>query len=110
MSSTINKTKYFLLLLLDSKTSKEQAKALLETVTPDQVNAITEIIHNLLLGQLPLSSKVKEILKKRRTILTKLSDKTRSVRTRGCLIINHNRLILDTLIITKSILLKVIKG
>ncbi len=108
MSSTLQKAKYFLLLLMDKKTSKEQARALLETATPDQVNSITEIIHNLLFGELPLNKNIKETLKKRRKSLTKISDKTKSVRSRSCLVQQHSRLVYDTVLQVKTILTKVL--
>ncbi len=109
MSKTINRVKHFVLLLLDKSTSKEQAKALLETATLDQVNAVSEITYNLLSGNLPLNSKVNSILKKRKRVLNKLANKSISQKERSCIILQHTRLILDTLLLNKSILLRLLK-
>ena len=104
MSKRILKHKEFLHLLLNS--TKDQARALLYTITPEQVSAISEIVLNLL--ELPLPNTVKTILQRRRKVFKKISDKMLSVRTRTSLIKKHMTLMLSTLHLVKSQLQEVI--
>ena len=84
MSKTIREEKHFLGLLIN--TSKDQARALLYTVTPNQVLAISEIDHNLLI--LPLPPTLKVIIERRRKVLQKLANKSISVRAKTYLVKN----------------------
>ena len=72
MSKKINEQKAFLHLLLN--TTKEQARALLYTVTPSQILVLSEIALNLL--ELPLPPNIESTIHKRKGVLKKLGDKT----------------------------------
>ena len=58
----------------------KQRKALLQTVSEVQLKAIGEIVHNVLKGNVPLSSEQQNILRKHRSILYVLAD--RKLKTR----------------------------
>lgn len=109
MSTTLKKAKYFILLLLDKNTSKYQSRALLETASGDQVNALSEIFYNLQQGGLPLSPILKDTLKKRQRVLSKLGNKKISVKERSCIVQQHTRIVHDTLLLSGPLLIKVLK-
>jgi hypothetical protein len=98
MSKTLKRVSPFLTLLLS--TTKDQAKALLYTLTPDQVHALQEIAQNLL--HLPLSPNIKAVVKKRNLILRKLADKSIKIKQKIALIENHQRQIYHTLLLVKT--------
>ena len=98
MSNSIQKVGNFLKLLLN--TTKEQSRALIYTLTPDQTRALCEIIFNL--DKLPLTDKLSKELKKRKILFQRLSDKKLSLPKRLALIQTHYRQIRSTLEIVKS--------
>ena len=69
MSQTLQQNKEFLHLLLN--TSKNQAVALLFTITKSQLDLLTEILFNLL--QLPLPLKAQRIVRKNQKVLEAIS-------------------------------------
>lgn len=105
MSKLISDEKEFLYLLLT--TTKEQKRALLYTITKRQVQAISEVAHNLL--NLPLKQSVGVIIERRRKTLQKIGNKKFSVRTRSSLIKKHMTQLLDTFQLVKSQLEQVIE-
>ena len=98
MSKTITQEKEFLHLLLNS--TKEQSRALLYTITPRQVLAISEIAQNLL--ALPLPNTIKSVIERRRRALHKIGNKSVSLRTRSTTIKKHMTQLLNTLKLVKS--------
>ena len=62
-------------------TEKKQQKALLKTATDCQIRILSEIVLNLLAGNIPISEKTKQNLKKHKEKLRKLSDRKSSVIT-----------------------------
>ena len=98
MSKNISQEKHFIHLLLNS--TKDQRRALLYTITPRQLLAISEISHNLL--HLPMSNSNKGVIEKRRKTLQNISDRSKSIRTRTFLVKKHMKLLLDTLKLVKS--------
>ncbi len=99
MSKTIQQTEDFFILLLS--TSKFQARALLETATPPQVLAVREVIANILNPDLKLTPTTRELINKRRRILKSIVDK----HSPALKIANHSRLVLDTLLAVRSLIL-----
>jgi len=105
MSNTIIKEKHFLILLLS--TEKDQARALLETVTNTQINALSEIIYNC--QHLSLSKKATILFRRRKKYLSKLSNKSLSNNSKRYLIGKHYRQLLDTLISIKNKLIELLQ-
>ena len=54
----------------------KQRKALLRTLTDLQLKAIGEVIHNVLKGNVPVTSEQQHLLKRHRSILYLLADRT----------------------------------
>ena len=52
-----------------------QRKALLQSVSETQLKAISEIVHNVLKGNVPVTSEQQKTLKKYRTLLYTVGDK-----------------------------------
>ena len=69
---------YFQLLM--TTTSKLQRRQLLETITNDQLRALTEIVVNLLQSVLPLTPSNRNKLKKHRQVIRQLGDRTISLK------------------------------
>ena len=77
MSTTLKRHWSFLRLLLETESSK-QRKALLHTITPGQVKALSEIAHNLVQGTLTIPSQTLKPLRKHRSLVELLGDKKTS--------------------------------
>lgn len=75
MSQLLSDQRTFLELLV--KASLKQQKALLQTLSDLQLKALSEFVHNLLKGNVPLSNEQKKTLKKYRSMLYILGDKKR---------------------------------
>ena len=60
--------------LLMTTASSAQRKALLDTVTNDQLKALTEVTHNLLQGHIPITEGQKRNLRKHKTFLRILGN------------------------------------
>ena len=105
MSKNLKKFKNFLILMLI--TNRTQAKALLQTITSGQVEAIVEIVYNLMNIASTVSDKA--VLRKRRTYLKKLANKKTSLSAKKRLIVKHRAKLLKTLLHFKKVLLKLLK-
>lgn len=68
--------------MLDEQTPKEQKFGLLYTASPVQIRALTEIVHNLLLGSLTLNESLIKLICKRRKLLLNFSNPERSFKTK----------------------------
>lgn len=64
MSKLLKDSSAFLHLLVSSDTPRVQIKALLNTISNKQLNALTEISYNLLKGNIPIPPKHKKNLKR----------------------------------------------
>ena len=104
MSKLLEDNSSFLSLLLNTKPA--QALDLLSNVTPSQGLCINEICFNLL--SLPLTTKEAKIVKKRKTLLKKLSKKSIPFKTKTRLICSNKKTIYKILISFKSKLLELI--
>ena len=93
----------FVKLLL--RTSKIQAHALLYTATPEQLNFLCEILHNLQQGIFPSSKQVKLILHQNRRLLKSFHTAPPKSK-RSSLIRKHLRYIYKILIGLKKYLLQ----
>ncbi len=74
MSRLVKKHSAFFKLLLTT-TSKLQRKALVDSITNDQLRALTEITLNLLRGVIPISPAHKHNLRKYKSVITLIGDK-----------------------------------
>ena len=96
---------FFHLILL---TTRNQAKALLETATKDQVLTIVKIIYNLNQNQSMLIPKTKSLLNKHKKLVSKITNKKNTDKKNYTLITKNWSKILNLISSSKNILLKVI--
>ncbi len=73
MSELVRKQRHFINLL--SETDQKQRKRLLETITREQVKAISQIAHNVIKSVVKLAPSEKEKLKKRRRFIHVLGNR-----------------------------------
>ena len=105
MSQNLKKAKNFLLLLL--LTVKAQARALLETVTLKQAEALVEIVCNLM--NIAASKSDKTVILKRKTFLRKLINRKLKLSAKRKPIVRHRVKLLKTLLHFKQPLLTLLK-
>ena len=105
MSQKLKKSKSFLTLLLDTESA--QARALLYTITQPQVEAIVEIVYNLM--NIASATRDKTVLKKRKVFLKKLVNKKTNFNQKRRLVVKHRVKLLKTLLHFKKTLLNVLK-
>lgn len=91
MSINISKVVIYLKLMLDEQTPKEQKFGLLYTASPVQIRALTEIVHNVLLGSLTLNVSLIKLIRKRRKLLLNFSNPERSFKTKLRALRSHYR-------------------
>ena len=101
MSSRLQKSKHFVLLLL--KASKPQARALLETADPNQVLALSEIALNLFQNPAFLA-KLKKQNKRRQSILKNFGDKHIKEKAKYQLLCKHWEVIWKCVLTLKQFL------
>ncbi len=89
--SKITKAKNFMLLLLTC--SKPQARALIETASPDQVLALSETILNILTNQKGLTSKGRSTITRHRKLLERIGSRKLLEKTKYSLVRNHWKLV-----------------
>ena len=99
MAKTLQRDRDFFILLFS--TTKFQARALLETATPNQLTAIREIFINILHPDVELPEDVRAVLKKRVKVLKSITQ----TRSPAVLVAKHSRLVLDTLTHIRNIVL-----
>lgn len=73
MSTVLKKQIWYLHLLMNTS-STAQRKALLDTITNEQLKALTEVIHNVLQGNIPLTQVHKNKLRHHKAFLRILGD------------------------------------
>ncbi len=74
MTSPVMKKNIWYLHLLMTSTSSAQRRALLDTITNDQLKSLTEVTHNLLQGNIPMTESQKRNLRKHKTFLKILGN------------------------------------
>ena len=105
MSKRLVNNKCFITLLLN--TTGEQSKALLYTITEDQVFVISEIFHNL--NTLPLPTKTKNALRKRKLFVHKLDSHKLSWKTKRRFIEINYKFVLEIFLGIKTQLKSLLK-
>ena len=85
----------------------EQQAAVINTITPEQTEVLTEIFHNLQI--LPVNREEQKVLKKYKHIISVIAKADKSVRTRRRVIKKHKRIILQTLGLFREKLLDVVQ-
>lgn len=104
MSDILLTNQYFIKLLLD--TTNEQSRALFQSITNKQILVISEICFNLLLISVDKSTQL--IIKKRKKILEKLSNKKISLLNKKRIIKKHYIQLRHTLLHIKDKLLELL--
>lgn len=102
MSQRIRKNSIYLQLLL--KTHKSQQKALLNSISPDQLKAISEIALNILHGGLPLSSSQKKRLTPYRKAIRLIGHKKSSQKSKKRTLIKNIKVLIILLKSAETIL------
>ena len=105
MSKRLFRESAFIELLLNG--DKQQAYALIDTATRDQVLALIEIFINL--HRLKVPNKTEHLLKKRKRLFQPLISDKVNVKRKQSLIRQHRLQILDTLRSVRSKLLELLK-
>ena len=90
----------FLRLLL--LTSVPQGKAMLKTIQKSQLQAMVQIVYNVLMGNRDLPEKDKNRLKKHRTIIRRFVSKRLSQRERKQILVKYSEQILTLLRVVKE--------
>ncbi len=106
MVALIRRERHFLSLL--TKTTQKQRRALLNTITRDQLKAISEIVHNINKSNIILSEDQKRKLRKKRRLIYVLGQKRLGYDRKSALVKSHPRLILTLLQIATAHLESVI--
>ena len=75
MSKVVRRNAPFLRLLV-ATASKSQRKGLLDTITNDQLKALTEVIFNLLRGVIAITPSYRNQLRKQKKLIRLLGDKS----------------------------------
>jgi hypothetical protein len=107
MSSRVIDNKPFLYLILNSSSAK-QKKALLQTITPEQIDVVSEFVHNLL-HTLPLTTEEIKLVK-RKKFLKSIDSLKRSQTYRGKKIVKHKLPILKLFESFRDRLLKLLSS
>ena len=102
MSKNVVKNRQYLFLLLN--TSKDQAVALIDTATPDQIALLSEIAYNIL--RLPLDKAASSLVKKNKTLFEQLATAKLSNSRKQLLLSKHYKSLLMTLWALKSQLMQ----
>lgn len=89
--------------MLDEQTPKEQKFGLQYTASRVQIRALTEIVHNLLLGSLTLNESLIKLIRKRRKLLL-FSNPERSFKTKLRALRSHYRYFTELLCLTSCVI------
>lgn len=100
MNPLIKKEKDFLRLLLH--TSDKQKKVLIKNIEKSQLNAIVQIVYNVMLGIRPLTEKDKNRIANRKTIIRQFVSKGISLKRRKELLSKHFKYILPFIAAVKN--------
>lgn len=105
MSTKLDKSKHFLMLLLD--TTKSQARALLETANPSQVLALSEVLLNLCENS-SFSIKFKNLPRRHQLILQRLGDRNTKEKVKYQLVCKHWKLVWESVLLIKTSLVRLL--
>lgn len=87
----LKEQRHFLVLFTQSKPS--QRKALLQTITKDQLRALSQIAHNIIKLRIKLSSAEKSQLKRERRLLYILGDRSLGYERKSEAIVSKQRFV-----------------
>ena len=93
MSKNVVKNKQYLFLLLN--TTKDQAAALINTATPEQIALLSEIAYNIL--RLPLEKAAASLVKRNKTLFEQLATEKVTNSKKKLLLSKHYKPFLMTL-------------
>lgn len=96
------KSTHFIQLLLNC--SRNQAQALLETASKEQVHTISLLIFNLTKNLNSITAKTKALLRKHKKIINKLCDKKLAEKSKYSIIRKHWADVYNLLISAKNVL------
>lgn len=108
MSSLLQNNSSFLRLLL-TNTDKRQQHSLVQTISAEQLNALTEIFYNLL-NIVSMDKKDEKLIKKSRKLMQKISLITKSYNSRRKVLISNKSTLLKILLHFKDKLLGVLNS
>ncbi len=100
MTAQLQKNWSFIQLL--TQTSAIQQKALLKTLTDNQLSTLCEVILNILKGNLHLSADIIQKIKRYRSVLRNLSSKSASNKTKKTSLVKNQKLIVYILQTVKT--------
>lgn len=106
MSQTITQASDYLKLFLN--TTKHQAKLLLKSASSLQINALCEIVYNLLTVSVP--DKTKKLIKKCQKLFKKLGSRKLSTKTKVRLILSRFGIIISILFALKPLILELLSS
>ena len=106
MSKRLQQNKHFLQLLLN--TSQDQSRAILKSLTPEQLVTIIEIFSNLSKIS-SISPETKHLICKRQRLCRRLTDKNLNLQVKNNLVHKHTFQVLHTLMSARKLLLKLLK-
>ena len=87
MSTLIKKEKHFILLLLS--TNRKQQTALVKTITKSQLQAIVQIVYNVIHGFRSLPENNKKKLQRFKSVIRKFISKGYSLKKRSALLLKY---------------------
>lgn len=105
MSQRVKKNKTYLQLLIG--THQAQQKALLSTISLEQLKAISEIALNILHGALPLTVSQKKVLNRHRNIIRLLGGKKTGQRRKKIVLLRNIKALGVLLKVVEPLLKKV---
>lgn len=100
MNKLVRQERDVLNLLLN--TSNKQKIVLLQTIEKQQLNAIVQIVYNILQGYRPLLDKDKRLLAKRKDVIRHFVSKGVSLKNRKHLLLKYFKYILPFISLIKS--------
>lgn len=109
MKCSLLKVSDYIKLLLNKKTSLDQAIALLTTANKDQLNGICEIFHNSIYGELKLAAPLQRKLKRRQKILDYLLNKSNPVSKRHIILRDYAKFLLKIILSLRNQVLTLLK-
>ena len=78
--------------------SKNEKEQLLKAAKPEAINTICDCIHNILQGNVPLSSNEKQKLNAKKTVLRRLANRKTKALQRKRLLVQHGNGFLNSVL------------
>lgn len=93
MSKNLSESKWFVGLLIDNKTPNKQKKSLIHHISASQLNAVSEIVLNIIQGNVKIDKKLAKLIKKHFKILNKLTKKGTSFKQKQRVLLRNFKVI-----------------